>query len=77
MCDYRVDVREVCAGFGSDPAELLRSAPALDGLVADGIIRRDGDVVALEDKARPLVRVLAAALDQYLGAAPARHSRTV
>jgi oxygen-independent coproporphyrinogen-3 oxidase len=46
-------------------------------LIADGIARRDGNVVALEDNARPLVRVLAAAFDQYLGDGPARHSRAV
>jgi oxygen-independent coproporphyrinogen-3 oxidase len=34
-------------------------------------------VIELEHEARPLVRVLAAAFDQYLGQAPARHSRAV
>jgi oxygen-independent coproporphyrinogen-3 oxidase len=77
MCDYRVDLEEVCSSFEADPGALLTSASSLDGLIADGIVRREGNVVALEDKARPLVRVLAAAFDQYLGDGPARHSRAV
>lgn len=77
MCDYRVDLADVCSTFDADPRALLTSAYALDGLIADGIARREGDVVAMEDAARPLVRVLAAAFDQYLGDAPARHSRAV
>jgi oxygen-independent coproporphyrinogen-3 oxidase len=77
MCDYRVDLGDVCGSFDADPRALLRSAPALDSLVADGIARRDGNVIALEESAKPLVRVLAAAFDQYLGNAPARHSRAV
>jgi oxygen-independent coproporphyrinogen-3 oxidase len=77
MCDYRVDLGNVCSSFDADPRALLKSASSLDGLIADGIVRREGNVVALEDKARPLVRVLAAAFDQYLGDGPARHSRAV
>jgi oxygen-independent coproporphyrinogen-3 oxidase len=77
MCDHRVDLGQVCAPFGADPDRLLGEATALDQLVADGIARRDDRVIALADEARPLVRVLAAAFDQYLGQAPARHSRAV
>ncbi|MBA2919977.1 oxygen-independent coproporphyrinogen III oxidase [Sphingomonas sp. MAH-20] len=76
MCDHRVDLAEVCAPFGASPGRLIDDS-ALDQLVADGIARRDDNVVVLADEARPLVRVLAAAFDQYLGQAPARHSRAV
>jgi oxygen-independent coproporphyrinogen-3 oxidase len=77
MCDYRVDLAEICAGFGADPEQLIGSARGIDALVADGIARRERHVVAMSEEARPLVRVLAAAFDQYLGQAPARHSRAV
>ena len=77
MCDYRVDLDEVCSRFGADPDELLASAEGLDELGGDGIVRRERNVIAIADDARPLVRVLAAAFDQYLGQAPARHSRAV
>jgi oxygen-independent coproporphyrinogen III oxidase len=52
MCDYRADVSGV-------PAQL-------DALEAAGLIRRCGEVIELVDEARPLVRVVAAAFDQYL-----------
>jgi oxygen-independent coproporphyrinogen-3 oxidase len=77
MCDYRVDLGEVCARFGADPDALADKASGLDGLIADGIARRERNVIMLDDRARPLVRVLAAAFDEYLGRAPARHSRAV
>jgi oxygen-independent coproporphyrinogen-3 oxidase len=77
MCDHRVDLGQVCAPFGTDPDRLLGDAVALDQLVADGIARREDHMIVLADEARPLVRVLAAAFDQYLGQAPARHSRAV
>jgi oxygen-independent coproporphyrinogen-3 oxidase len=77
MCDNRVDLDQVCEPFGADPDRLLGEAAMLEQLVADGIARRDDRVIALTDEARPLVRVLAAAFDQYLAQAPARHSRAV
>jgi oxygen-independent coproporphyrinogen-3 oxidase len=77
MCDHRVDLGQVCAPFDADPDRLIGETAVLDELVADGIARRDGRVIALTDEARPLVRVLAAAFDQYLGQGPVRHSRAV
>lgn len=77
MCDYRVDLGEVCAGFDADPDQLIRSAAGIDALVSDGLAERDRHVIAMREEARPLVRVLAAAFDQYLGQGPARHSRAV
>ena len=76
MCDYRVDLDVVCGRFGADPDALLTNS-GLDQLYEDGIAQRDRNVIAIADNARPLVRVLAAAFDQYLGDAPARHSRAV
>ena len=76
MCDYEVDLDEVCGRFGADPGALLANS-GLDQLYEDGIARRDRNVIAIVDGAQPLVRVLAAAFDQYLGAAPARYSRAV
>ena len=77
MCDYRVDLSTVCGQFDADPSDLLDSARGLDQLIADGIATRNENVVALQDHARPLVRVLAAAFDEYLADGPRRHSRAV
>ena len=76
MCDFRVDLDEVCGRFGGDARRLAASA-SLDPLIRDGIAHRDQGIIALADSARPLVRVLAAAFDQYLDDYPARHSRAV
>lgn len=77
MCDYEVDLDEVCGRFGADADRLIESAPALDALIADGIARRDRHRIAVPADARPLVRALAAAFDEYLGQGQARHSRAV
>ena len=77
MCDYRVDLDEVCGRFDADPERLALSGRNLDELVRDGLVRRAGNVITMEEHARPLVRVLAAAFDEYLGLAPARHSRAL
>lgn len=77
MCDFRVDLGEVCRPFGADPDHLASASPVLAELIDEGIARREHDVIALADEARPLVRVLAAAFDAYLGAGPTRHSRAV
>ena len=76
MCDLRVDLDEVCGRFGGDSRQLAACA-ALDPLIRDGIAHRNEGIIALADEARPLVRVLAAAFDQYLDESPARHSRAV
>lgn len=76
MCDFRVDLDEVCGRFGGDSRRLAASA-TLDPLIRDGIAHSDKGIIALADAARPLVRVLAAAFDQYLDKSPARHSRAV
>lgn len=77
MCDYRVDLAALCRSFAADPAGLLQGAAALDELVADGLAVRDRDIIAVPDAARPLVRVVAAAFDQYFGKSPARHARAI
>lgn len=77
MCNYSVDLNEVCRGFSANPARLIKTATALDSLVADGLAVREQEVIAVPNDARPLVRAVAAAFDQYLGKGPARHARAV
>lgn len=77
MCDFRVDVAEICARHG-EPAEAVADAlSALDRLAADGILQRDGSVIAMAPEARGLVRVAAAAFDAYRAGSTAIHSRAV
>lgn len=77
MCDYRANLGEICARFGADATALVDETPELRTLARDGLVRVQGDLVEVAEAARPLVRVVAAAFDQYLARAPGRHSRAV
>jgi oxygen-independent coproporphyrinogen-3 oxidase len=63
MCNYRARV----GGFHE---------PATD-LEAQGLVRRDGDLIEVVEEARPLVRVIAAAFDAYLPKSAATHVSAV
>ena len=77
MCDYRVDLGTLCRRYGTQPADVLGGATGLSQLVADGLARVDGELIEVRDAARPLVRVVAAAFDQYLGQGTAKHARAI
>mgnify|MGYP001163369455 FL=1 len=78
MCDYAVDLDAVCRKFGADPNALLATAgPVLDTLVTDGIAERRQHTIRVRPDARPLVRAVAAAFDQFLGKGQAQHARAV
>ncbi|WP_380789270.1 hypothetical protein [Sphingobium xenophagum] len=72
MCDYRVDLAQLCGQHRHPPIEV-----DLEQLAADGLVRRQGCIVEVPEAARPLVRVVAAAFDQYLGGGGGQHSRAI
>jgi len=63
MCNFRAHLGAV-------------EAP-VDGLEADGLIRRSGSWIEVTDEARPLVRAVAAAFDTYLTQSEVRHVAAV
>lgn len=63
MCNYRARVGGL-------------NEPATD-LEAQGLVRRDGDLIEVVEEARPLVRVIAAAFDTYLPKTAATHASAV
>jgi oxygen-independent coproporphyrinogen-3 oxidase len=77
MCDFRVDVAQICRRHGAKPDAILRSTPRLQALEDDGVIRLDGHVLSVNDDTRFLVRSVASAFDAYLGASGRAHSRAV
>jgi oxygen-independent coproporphyrinogen-3 oxidase len=77
MCDFQVDLGQVCLQHGTAPESILQSIPRLQMLESDGIIRLDGNVVSVNDNSRFLVRSVASAFDAYLGASGRTHSRAV
>jgi oxygen-independent coproporphyrinogen-3 oxidase len=77
MCDFGVDLGQICARHGAAPETVLKSSPRLKGLIADGIVEFDGASLAVKDDSRFLVRSVAAAFDAHLDATMQRHSRAV
>jgi oxygen-independent coproporphyrinogen-3 oxidase len=77
MCDFGVDLDAICTRHGSAPEAMLKAAPRLQALIADGVVALDGASLAVTDHARFLVRSVAAAFDAHLDAAKRLHSRAV
>ncbi|MFC3228995.1 oxygen-independent coproporphyrinogen III oxidase [Marinibaculum pumilum] len=77
MCDFEVDLGQVCRAHGTRADTLLRAADRLPALQADGVVRLQGDRISIPPEARFLVRNVAAAFDSHLAAAAGRHSRAV
>jgi oxygen-independent coproporphyrinogen-3 oxidase len=77
MCDFEVDLGELARSYGTTPACFAADKAALHSLVADGLVEVAGDHVGVVEAGRPLVRVVAAAFDAYLGRGTARHSVAV
>jgi oxygen-independent coproporphyrinogen III oxidase len=77
MCDFKVDVAEVCGRHGTAPESILKAIPRLQMLEKDGIIRFEDRVLSVNDETRFLVRSVASAFDAYLGQSGRTHSRAV
>jgi oxygen-independent coproporphyrinogen-3 oxidase len=77
MCDFRVDLGQVCRSHGATPETLLPSLSRLQALQGDGVIRLEGDVLSVTEHAKFLVRTVASSFDAYLGASGRSHSRAV
>jgi oxygen-independent coproporphyrinogen-3 oxidase len=77
MCDFRVDIADICRSHGAHPEAVADAAPALDRLAAEGILHRKGAVVEMAQGAQSLVRVAAAAFDAYRAGSGAVHSRVI
>lgn len=77
MCDLEVDVAAVAAAHGTDTARFADAYAEVDGLAAEGLASRQGDVVRVPHEARAFVRSVCAAFDAYLGNGQGRHAVAV
>jgi len=77
MCDFEVDLAEIASAYGAKPGCFEEDKAALHGMVADGLVEVAGDRVFVSGAGRPLIRVVAAAFDAYLGRGPGQYSRAV
>jgi len=77
MCDFGVDLGQICARHGSVAEQMLQSSPRLRELISDGVVEIDGVSLAVADESRFLVRSVAAAFDAHLDGSRQLHSRAV
>ncbi|WEX08561.1 oxygen-independent coproporphyrinogen III oxidase [Chelativorans sp. AA-79] len=77
MCDFRVDVDEVCRKHAVRPDVLLHANQRLCDLVAEGLVEIDGPIISVSEEASILVRSVASAFDAYLGSSNRPYSRAV
>jgi oxygen-independent coproporphyrinogen-3 oxidase len=77
MCDFGVDLDQICARHQSAPETMLNSSPRLKKLISDGVVQIDGTSLNLAKDSRFLVRSLAAAFDAHLDGSKQLHSRAV
>ena len=77
MCDLRVDLGAIAAGYGREEGALAPEQAALAELAGAGVVRLDGNVVTIAEDCRMLARVVAAVFDAYLDPAADRHARAL
>jgi len=77
MCEFSADLGDICARHGAEAGAMLDSASRLRPLISDGVVRLDGNRLAVAKDSRFLVRSVAAAFDAHLNPAKQLHSRAV
>jgi oxygen-independent coproporphyrinogen-3 oxidase len=78
MCERRLDFATLSREFGFDfPAAYARELESRDDLVADGIVERTGEGIAVTPVGAPLLRIFAMRFDPASYASAKRHSQTV
>ncbi len=77
MCEFSADLGDICARHGAELDAMLQSASRLKPLISDGIVKLEGDRLAVASDSRFLVRSVAAAFDAHLDPAQQLHSRAV
>ena len=77
MCDFDIDYGAVAARHGYAEDAFDAAQASLDALAHDGVIDIQDRRLAVTERGKPFVRLVAAAFDAYLQSAPARHSSAV
>ena len=77
MCEFSADLGDICARHGTEAGAMLQSASRLKPLISDGVVKLDGDRLAVASDSRFLVRSVAAAFDAHLDPGKQLHSRAV
>jgi oxygen-independent coproporphyrinogen-3 oxidase len=77
MCDFEVNITEICARYGLDQAGLIDGNQRLSRALDEGLAEMDDGTIRIQSDHRFLVRVVAASFDAYLERSPRTHSKAV
>lgn len=77
MCDLSVDLADVAARHGRDPASLAPEIARLTPFVEDGLARLDGWRLSVIGEGRLVIRSICAVFDAYFDPDGGRHSRSL
>ena len=77
MCDFIVDLADVCARHGRDIHELDEALQMLQPMQADGVVEVRGTEVEATHSGRDFVRSICAAFDAHLDREATRHSKGI
>ncbi len=77
MCDFEVDLAEVCARHGRSPGELRAEKAQLADFAADGLVELQGERIRVTEAGHTVVRTVCAAFDIYFNAEAGRHSKAL
>lgn len=77
LCDLKLDMGELCAKAGFDPAFFDDALPGLRQLAGDGLVELDGRVITVTPEGRRFLRSVAVLFDAYWQPSEARHSKAV
>ncbi|MEK1933324.1 MAG: oxygen-independent coproporphyrinogen III oxidase [Pararhizobium sp.] len=69
MCDFGIDLNEISASHGFDPALLGGNNARLQELVDDGVATLDAGYLRVSERNRFMIRAVASAFDAYFGSA--------
>jgi oxygen-independent coproporphyrinogen-3 oxidase len=77
MCEFRVDLGEVCRRHHQSADSLLSENHELRELAASGLVKIEGAMVAIAEDAPFLVRKAASTFDAYLRGSARPYSRAI
>lgn len=77
MCDFIVDLADVCARHNRDLADLNEALEMLTPMQADGVVKVTGAQVEATHAGRDFVRTICAAFDAHLDREATRHSKGI
>jgi len=77
MCYLAVDIGELARHSGFMPGGLASDFIKLKQMETEGIVRLDGESIAVTEPRRPFARSICATFDKYLATTVGRHSQGV